>query len=344
MPTRWSAIYCDISPLVNVKRHAKAHNTAPDTQGRGEVLLAEARLFEILMSRMAKIKRQHRHNRAETGHASPRLDKTENLPQRDDEEEAVISNVIRKRRDGVETAQTPLWLYGYHAVLAAIRNPRRAKDRLLATAEGASRIRRDAPEAAPEIVDRGVIEKLLPRAVVHQGIALSVRPIEPATLEQILKEAATDAIILVLDQVTDPQNIGAALRNAAAFGATAVVLTTRHSTSAEATLAKAASGALDVIPTARVTNLARTLDMLKDAEFWCIGLADTATDRLDAAPFGGRVALVMGAEGSGLRRLTRKHCDMLVSLPTQPPITSINIAAAAAVALYEISRQRESDS
>lgn len=259
---------------------------------------------------------------------------------REDDEETVISKKNYKRQSGVDTAQTPLWLYGYHAVLAAIRNPRRAKDRLLTTAEGASKIRRDAPDAAPEIVDRSAIEKLLPRAAVHQGIALSVQPIEPATLEQILEEAATDAVVLVLDQVTDPQNIGAALRNAAAFGASAVVLTTRHSTSAEATLAKAASGALDVIPIARATNLARALDQLKDAEFWCIGLADTATDRLDAAPFGGRVALIMGAEGSGLRRLTRKHCDMLVSLPTQPPITSINIAAAAAVALYEISRQR----
>ena len=316
----------------------------PIPKGRGEVLLAEARLFEILMSRMAKIKRQHRHSRAGTKRAAPRPDQTVNSPQRDNDEEAVISNKLQKRQSSVETAQTPLWLYGYHAVLAAIRNPRRAKDRLLATAEGASRIRRDVPDAAPEIIERGVIEKLLPRAAVHQGIALSVRPIEPATLEHILEEAATDAVILVLDQVTDPQNVGAALRNAAAFGATAVVLTTRHSTSAEATLAKAASGALDVIPIARVTNLARALDMLKDAEFWCIGLADTATDRLEAAPFSGRVALIMGAEGSGLRRLTRKHCDMLVSLPTQPPITSINIAAATAVALYEISRQRGSDS
>jgi 23S rRNA (guanosine2251-2'-O)-methyltransferase len=184
------------------------------------------------------------------------------------------------------------------------------------------------------------MERLLPRAAVHQGIALSVQPIEPVILEHVIEKAATDAVILVLDQVTDPQNIGAALRNAAAFGATAVILTSRHSTSAEATLAKAASGALDVMPIARVTNLARTLDILKDSEFWCIGLADSATDRLDAAPFGGRVALIMGAEGSGLRRLTRKYCDMLVSLPTQPPITSINIAAATAVALYEISRQR----
>ena len=309
--------------------------------GRGEVLLAEARLFEILMPRMAKIKRQHRHSRAGTRRAPPRPDQTENSPQGDNEEEAVISNKIQIRQSGVETAQTPLWLYGYHAVLAAIRNPHRTKDRLIATAEGATKIRRDVPDAVPEIIERGVIEKLLPRAAVHQGIALSVRPIEPRPLEQILEMAATDAVILVLDRVTDPQNIGAALRNAAAFGATAVVLTTRHSTSAEATLAKAASGALDVIPIARVTNLARTLDQLKDAEFWCIGLADTATDCLEASPFGDRVALIMGAEGSGLRRLTRKHCDMLVSLPTQPPITSINIAAAAAVALYEISRQRK---
>ena len=147
-------------------------------------------------------------------------------------------------------------------------------------------------------------------------------------------------MILVLDQVTDPQNVGAAIRNASAFGATALILTAHRSTTAEATMAKAASGALEVLPLVRVPNLARALDRMKAANFWCIGLSDTATEQLESAPLDGRVALVLGAEGNGLRRLTRANCDMLVSLPTQPPMTSINIAAASAVALYEVARRR----
>ena len=292
------------------------------------------------MSTMVKIKRQHHYSNTKARRASLRQGQKEYLQQREDDKETVIPNKFHKQQANIVRSQTPLWLYGYHAVLAAIRNPRRKKNRLLVTTEGVSKIRRDISDVTPEIVGRSEIEMLLPRAAVHQGIALLVQPLEPVTLEKILENAAPDAVILLLDQVTDPQNIGAALRNAAAFGATAVVLTTRHSTSAEASLAKAASGALDVIPIVRVTNLARTLNILKDSEFWCIGLADTEKDCVDAAPFSGRVALIMGAEGSGLRRLTRKYCDMLVSLPTQPPITSINIAAATAVALYEISRQR----
>jgi 23S rRNA (guanosine2251-2'-O)-methyltransferase len=330
-----------IYPRLSMSNGTPKHTTPPPApKGRGEVLLAEARLIEILMSRMAKIKRHHRHSPTEAKRVLPRPDQSANSPHRDDGEEAAKSGETRKPRGGGAAAQTSHWLYGFHAVLAAIGNPQRTNYRLLATVEGASKIKKDLPNAAPEIVDRRIIENLLPRGAVHQGIALSVKPLEPMALEDILGMATADAIILVLDQVTDPQNIGAALRNAAAFGATAVVLTTRHSTWAEATLAKAASGALDLLPLVRVTNLSRTLDYLKGAEFWCIGLADTATDRLDVAPFDGRVALILGAEGSGLRRLTRKHCDMLVSLPTQPPITSINIAAATAVALYEIKRQR----
>ena len=225
-------------------------------------------------------------------------------------------------------------------MLAAIRNPQRQRDRFLATTEAAARVRSDEPSAVPEIVDRQSLDKLLPHGAVHQGIALSVHALAPTALEQILADAAANAVILVLDQVTDPQNVGAALRNAAAFGATALILTERRSTSAEATLAKAASGALETLPLVRVTNLARALDQMKTAGFWCIGLAETAKERLASAPLDGRVALILGSEGSGLRRLTRKRCDMLIALPTQPPITSINIAAASAVALYEVACRR----
>ncbi len=313
------------------------HTTPPPVRkGRGEVLLAEARLFEILISGMVKIKRENRRRSAKTRRNSTRPNRTAGLRHADDDaREPEVTDMT-----GGEASNLGHWLYGHHAVLAALRNPQRETDKLLCTAEGSTKLRSNIPDAMPEIVDREILEKLLPRGAVHQGIALSVRDLAPTALDQLLADAAANAFILVLDQVTDPQNVGAAVRNAAAFGATALILTTRRSTSAEATMAKAASGALETLPLARVTNLARALDQMKAAGFWCIGLADSAKERLESAPLDGRVALILGAEGSGLRRLTRTRCDMLVSLPTQPPMTSINIAAASAVALYEVARQR----
>ena len=316
------------------------HTTPPVRNGRGEVLLAEARLFEILISGMAKIKRENRRRSAKSGRNSSRPGRTSESPRTDGAVARSDETPIARSDGDKKSDPSQLWLYGHHAVLAALRNPQRVENRLLATPEGAARLQKDRPETGPEIVDRQMLEKLLPRGAVHQGIALSVRPLAPISLDQLLADAAADAVILVLDQVTDPQNVGAAIRNASAFGATALILTARRSTTAEATMAKAASGALEVLPLVRVPNLARALDRMKAAGFWCIGLADTATERLESAPLDGRVALVLGAEGSGLRRLTRTHCDMLVSLPTQPPIRSINIAAASAVALYEVARRR----
>ena len=289
---------------------------------------------------MAKIKRENHRRSSKTGQDSLRLQQTAAPRQFDDDARTAESGDMATSGDSKSSAHLEHWLYGYHAVLAALRNPRRERSRFLATTEAAARIRRDEPSAGPEIVDRQILDKLLPHGAVHQGMALSVRAIAPTALEQILADAAANAVILVLDQVTDPQNVGAALRNAAAFGATALILTERRSTSAEATLAKAASGALETLPLVRVTNLARALDQMKSAGFWCIGLAETAKERLDSAPLDGRVALILGAEGSGLRRLTRKRCDLLIALPTRPPITSINIAAASAVALYEVARRR----
>ncbi len=293
---------------------------------------------------MAKIKRENRRRSAKSGRSSPRPGRTSESTRTDGAAARSDETPIARSDGDKKSDPSQLWLYGHHAVLAALRNPQRVGNRLLATPEGAAKLQKDRPdtrpETKPEIVDRQMLEKLLPRGAVHQGIALSVRPLAPISLDQLLADAAADAVILVLDQVTDPQNVGAAIRNASAFGATALILTARRSTTAEATMAKAASGALEVLPLVRVPNLARALDQMKAAGFWCIGLADTATERLESAPLDGRVALVLGAEGSGLRRLTRTHCDILVSLPTQPPIRSINIAAASAVALYEVARSR----
>ncbi len=255
------------------------------------------------------------------------------------------------RRDpGREASRTPqpnsrdTWLYGPHAVLAALANPRRRCRRLVATAAAADANRESLADlkAPPiETVSREDIDRLLPPGAVHQGIAVATDPLGEPDLGEIL-EALPEGkgLIVVLDQVTDPHNVGAVLRSAAAFGADAVLLPERHAPGATGVLAKAASGALDLVPLVHVVNLARELDRLKAAGFWCIGLDSEADQPVAAADLTGRIVLVLGAEGGGLRRLTRERCDLLVRLPTQTRLASLNVSNAAAVALYEIARRR----
>ncbi len=240
-----------------------------------------------------------------------------------------------RARDGRNPADR--WLYGHHAVAAALNNPARRAERLLATANAAERLKRDCPEARPEIVERAAIDALLPPGAVHQGLALLAGAAAAPGLEDILADSPADALLVVLDQVTDPQNVGAILRSSAAFGARAVIVPRRHAPPVTGALAKAASGALEHVPLIEVGNLERALQQIKQAGFWCLGL-DAAADRSIAeAGLSGRLALVMGAEGSGLRRLTAERCDILVRLPTLGPIATLNVSNAAAVALYALS-------
>src|SRR5262249_37397875 len=180
---------------------------------------------------------------------------------------------------------------------------------------------------------------LLGTDCVHQGLALEVAPL-PAFELEAMAGVGGDGPVLVLDQVTDPQNVGAILRSGAAFGAAAVVLPARHAAPQNGALAKAASGALERVPLVRVVNLARALDRLKGAGFWCIGLAAEGREELAEVDLSGRIAFVLGAEGSGLRRLTRDRCDLLVRLPTAPGLIQLNVSNAAVVALYELARHR----
>ena len=234
-------------------------------------------------------------------------------------------------------------------MLAALANPRRRATRLLATAESAAKLRPrleslDGPRL--EIVSREDLARLLPEGAVHQGLALRVAPLAQPALPDLVAAlpplAPGDAqVVVALDQITDPQNVGAILRSAAAFGAVAVITTQRHAAPESGALAKAASGALDHLDHIQVINLARSLDQLKAAGFWVLGLAaDAPTAIAEAAP-SGRLVLCLGAEGAGLRRLTREHCDLLVRLPTAGPIGQLNVSNAAAVALYELLGRHE---
>jgi 23S rRNA (guanosine2251-2'-O)-methyltransferase len=242
------------------------------------------------------------------------------------------------------------WLWGRHAVAAALANPARRWRRLVVIADdrreavalaAAARAACDADGDAVEVIERAVLARLLPDGAVHQGWALAVEPLTAPALDEALQTAEMRhgrAIVVVLDRVGDPHNVGAILRSAAAFGAVAVIVAEHGAPPVTGILAKAASGALEHVPLIRATNLARTLERLKEAGFWCCGLDAAAPQPLAALDPGPRVALVLGSEGGGLRRLVREECDYLARLPTTQQQRSLNVSNAAAIALYELTR------
>jgi 23S rRNA (guanosine2251-2'-O)-methyltransferase len=175
---------------------------------------------------------------------------------------------------------------------------------------------------------------------VHQGVVLEAAPLHEPSLHDIIAGDNPPDLLIMLDQVTDPHNVGAILRSAAAFGAGAVIMTERNAPGLTGVLAKAASGATEHVPQIHVVNLARVLDELQEAGYWRVGLAEEGAKELSALDLSGRTVLVLGAEGEGLRQLTRKKCDELAKLPTSGPIGSLNVSNAAAVGLYEARRQK----
>ena len=237
------------------------------------------------------------------------------------------------------TASGGVWLYGQHAVAAALANPSRRLRRLMLTGEAEAALAQQVPPPwalQPERVDRARIDQLLGHDAVHQGAALLADPLAPPSLAALLERPGP---VLVLDQVTDPRNVGAILRCAAAFGAAGIITQDRNAPEETGSLAKAASGALETVPLLRAVNIARTLVALKAANLWVVGLDAGGPAALSGASFAGRrVALVLGAEGSGLRRLTRETCDELAGLTTTGAMAHLNVAAATAVALYELTR------
>lgn len=241
-----------------------------------------------------------------------------------------------------------VWLHGRHAVLAALANPERRCHRLLATPESRAMLEEAIAQGvipARLTIDsaaRKDIESRVAPGAVHQGIALLVDPLESPDVDDFARMASTrDAsVVVLLDQVTDPHNVGAVLRSAAAFGALGVIVQDRNAPEEAGTLAKAASGALERMPLARAVNLSRALDQLKEAGFWCVGLDASAPETLDKIDLTGKIVLVLGSEGQGLRRLVRERCDSLARLPMTDAVESLNVSTAAAVALYEATRGR----
>jgi 23S rRNA (guanosine2251-2'-O)-methyltransferase len=232
------------------------------------------------------------------------------------------------------------WVWGWHTALAAMANPQRgAPRRLVATSERAKALAAYSPALpVPEILDAAEIARLLPPGAAHQGLAVQAAPIEPLPLAELASPAR--GVLVMLDHVTDPQNVGAVFRSAAAFGASGVIVQDRHTPAFTGALAKAAAGALDVTPHARVVNLARALDELDALGWRAVGLAGDAAEPLDQVLDARPTVLVLGSEGEGLRRLVSEHCDALARIPMLGGFESLNVSAAAAVALYEATRAR----
>lgn len=234
-----------------------------------------------------------------------------------------------------------LILYGRHAVLSALKNPRRKISKLLCTKENAEEIRRTAPDITLQIVERKEIDKLLPTEAVHQGFALFCSELPPVAIEDIITMAENqeNCHVLILDQVTDPQNIGAIIRSAVAFNTLALIVQDKNSPTETGSMAKASAGMIEFLPICRVTNLSRVLEQLKDAGFWTIGMDGYAQTTIDKLKKGGKNAIIMGSEGKGMRRLVEENCDSTVKLPMNKKVESLNVATAAAIMLYELNKE-----
>jgi 23S rRNA (guanosine2251-2'-O)-methyltransferase len=235
-------------------------------------------------------------------------------------------------RDRDASPDGPVILYGWHTVAAALANPRRQIRKLWLSENAARRLADDKIDTrvTPEIVRPGLIDQRLGPDAVHQGLLAEADPLPSPDIDDLVQQG----IVLVLDQITDPHNVGAILRSAAAFAVTAIVTTARHSPEATGVLAKSASGALELVPLVTVQNLARALNQLNDQGFMTVGLDSQGTEALGAMTLRQPLALVLGAEGKGLRQLTRETCSAVARLDMPGAIKSLNVSNAAVLALY----------
>jgi 23S rRNA (guanosine2251-2'-O)-methyltransferase len=242
---------------------------------------------------------------------------------------------------GEPGADAPVILYGWHTVKAALENPARRIRRLFLTENAARRLADDGIEmpVTPERVRPDAIAARLSPDAVHQGLLAEADPLPALAPEEI----EPSGIVLALDQITDPHNVGAILRTAAGFAVAALVTTARHSPQATGVLAKSASGALEFVPIVTVQNLARALATLKERGFLLVGLDSTGEKDLADLPLRPPLALVLGAEGKGLRQLTRATCDLVARLDLPGKIKSLNVSNAAALALYIATKRMEAD-
>lgn len=240
------------------------------------------------------------------------------------------------------SSKTNLILYGRHAVTSAVNNPNRHISKILCTEENAGELKAaaQARKLPLTVVDRKEIDRILPREAVHQGFAVFCSELENYDLEEIcaMADEQENCRVLVLDQVTDPQNIGAIIRSCVAFNTLALIMQDKNAPAETGAMAKASAGTIEHLPICRVTNLSRAVQQLKTAGFWTIGMDGHAQTSIDQLNKSGKTAIIMGSEGKGMRRLVEESCDSTVRLPISEKVESLNVSTAAAIVLYEMSK------
>lgn len=234
-----------------------------------------------------------------------------------------------------------IWLYGRHAVRAALNNPEREILRVVALEPSLLCDCKTKVKIEVEIVDKNFFTTTFGKDAIHQGCAVQVRQLADLCIEDIIEDDQDNRPLVFLDQVTDPQNIGSILRASAVFGARAVVVADDNSPEITASIAKTASGAVELVPIIRVTNLVQTIKKLKKAGFWCVGLDERGNKQIHELSLSGKYIFVIGSEGNGMRRLTREECDFLAIIPNSGEFSTLNAAQAATVTLYEFLRQQK---
>lgn len=230
-------------------------------------------------------------------------------------------------------------LYGRHAVFSALKNPKRQFLRLVILKENESEIKKMFPRIDYQIAQKKDIEKLVGANAVHQGFALVTKPLPSMFLEDLIDEMrdVQRCHVLILDQVTDPQNVGAIIRSAAAFNTAAIIVQDKNAPLESGAMAKASAGTIEFVPIVRVTNLARAIETLKKAGFWIVGMDGYAKQKIDQIDKNAKLAVIMGSEGSGMRRLVEESCDIKVRLPMNEKVESLNVSVATGIVLYELS-------
>lgn len=234
--------------------------------------------------------------------------------------------------------QNQVVLYGRHAVFEALKNPARKVIKILITEENQAEFKKEFPMLCFQITPKKDIDKILPAGAVHQGFIVFVKPLEPVFLEDLIASTASKdkCVVLILDQVTDPQNIGAIMRSAAAFNASGIIVQDKNAPLESGAMAKASAGTIEFMPVVRATNLSRAIEQLKKAGFWVIGMDGYAKQSLKDINKNAKLAVVMGSEGAGMRRLIHESCDLTVRLDTNPRVESLNVSVAAGIVLYEL--------
>lgn len=247
---------------------------------------------------------------------------------------------FHKQRETNTNNKEQLIIYGRHAVLSALKNPKRKIQKLLISAENKQEIENLNLNISFSVVDKKDFTKFLPQDAVHQGLALYCQRLENYDIMDLitLAENKEKCHILILDQVTDPQNIGAIIRSCAAFGTLGLIVQDKNSPLESGAMDKAAAGTIEFVSVARVTNLSRAIETLKENGFWVMGMDGYAETTIDKINKNGKIAIVMGSEGKGMRRLVQENCDSSVKLPISSNVESLNVSTAAAIALYELSK------